>query len=154
MKGPALPGRAAPPKGGAQLRLKVASGEIRSWIRNALTSVFTTALDFGVLTGLVELFHVSYVISTFSGTVVGAVSNFTINRKWSYEATDGQAHLQLVRFLPVQAGSSGLQTLGVWLVTDQAHVQYMISKLVVATLVYLVWNYPMNRWFVFRKSVA
>jgi putative flippase GtrA len=129
-----------------------ARSEIRSWVRNALASVFTTALDFGVLTGLVELFHVSYVIATFSGTVVGAVSNFTINRKWSYDASDGHAHVQLVRFLPVQAGSSGLQTLGVWLFTDKANVQYMVSKLLVATLVYLVWNYPMNRFFVFRKS--
>jgi putative flippase GtrA len=132
--------------------VKIARGELRSWLRNALTSVFTTALDFGVLTGLVELFHVSYVISTFSGTVVGAVSNFTINRSWSYEASDGHARVQLVRFLPVQAGSSGLQTLGVWLFTEKAHVQYMVSKLVVATIVYLIWNYPMNRWFVFRKS--
>jgi putative flippase GtrA len=132
--------------------VNAARSEIRSWVRNALTSVFTTALDFGVLTGLVELFHVGYVIATFCGTVVGAVSNFTINRQWSYDASAGRAHIQLVRFLPVQAGSSGLQTLGVWLFTDKANVQYMVSKLVVATLVYLVWNYPMNRFFVFRKS--
>jgi putative flippase GtrA len=126
----------------------------KSLVRNTLTSVFTTALDFGVLTGLVELFHVNYVFATFCGTVVGALSNFFINRHWSFEATGARVHGQLARFVPVQAGSSGLQTLGVWLFTDKAHVQYMASKLIVAVLVYLMWNYPMNRWVVFRTKAA
>jgi putative flippase GtrA len=122
----------------------------RSFVRNTLTSVFTTALDFSVLTGLVELFHLNYVIATFCGTVAGAVSNFLINRQWSYQATHTQPSIQLVRFLPVQAGSSGLQTLGVWLFTAKAGLPYLGSKLVVSVLVYIGWNYPMNRWFVFR----
>ena len=128
---------------------------MKSFVRNTITSVFTTALDFGMLVLLVEVFHVHYVLATFCGTVVGALSNFLINRHWSFEASNaashGGAHWQLVRFLPVQAGSSALQTLGVWGFTERAHLPYLGSKLVVATLVYLLWNYPMNRWFVFKK---
>lgn len=128
---------------------------MKTLVRNTITSLFTTALDFGVLLLLVEVFHVYYVIATFCGTVAGATSNFLINRVWSFEATNrtshGHARWQLVRFLPVQAGSSGLQTLGVWGFTERAHLPYLGSKLVVAVLVYILWNYPMNRWFVFRK---
>jgi putative flippase GtrA len=129
---------------------------MKTLVRNTITSLFTTALDFGVLLLLVEVFHVHYVLGTFCGTVAGATSNFLINRVWSFEATNksshGGAHWQLVRFLPVQAGSSGLQTLGVWGFTERAHLPYLGSKLVVAVLVYILWNYPMNRWFVFRRS--
>jgi putative flippase GtrA len=121
------------------------------FVRNTLVSIFTTALDFGVLSGLVELAHVNYVVATFCGTVVGAMSNFFINRHWSYEVGHLGAHWQLVRFLPVQAGSSGLQTFGVWAFTDLGHLQYLVSKAITAVAVYLVWNYPMNRFFVFRK---
>jgi putative flippase GtrA len=121
-----------------------------SFARNTLTSIFTTAVDFGTLTGLVELAHVNYVAATFIGSIVGFLTNFTINRYWSFAATDDAMHWQFVRIIPVQAGSTGLQTLGVWLFTSVFGVQYMASKIIVSTLVYLGWNYPMNRFWVFR----
>ena len=62
-----------------------------SFARSALTSIFTTALDLSVLTALVEAFHVNYVLATFLGTVLGATSNFLINRRWAFVATDGHA---------------------------------------------------------------
>lgn len=124
---------------------------MKAFARNTLTSVFTTALDFGTLTGLVELFGVDYVVATFVGTVIGATSNFFINRVWSFEAAHhAPMHHQALRMLPVQVGSSALQTVGVWLFTRFAGLPYFASKLVVSVLVYLGWNYPLNRYFVFR----
>ena len=117
-------------------------------------SVGTTALDFGVLAGLVELAGVNYVAAVFFGTVVGALSNFFINRHWSFDVAHLGAHWQLVRFVPVQVGSSALQTLGVWALTDLARVEYLASKMIVAVGVYLLWNYPMNRFIVFRTAPA
>jgi len=117
--------------------------------RSAVTSLITTALDLGTLTGLVELAGVHYVVATFTGTVVGCASNFAINRAWAFAATHGQVHHQLARFLPVQAGSSALQTGGVWLLTGVGGLPYLVSKIVVAVAVYLGWNYPLNRNFVF-----
>jgi len=122
--------------------------------RSILTSIFTTALDFATLMGLVELAHVQYVLATFIGTIVGFVANFLINRRWSFEAHAGAMHWQFVRVLPVQAGSTGLQTLGVWLFTQFAGFHYWTSKMVVAALVYLGWNYPMNRFWVFRRKIG
>ena len=124
---------------------------MKPFARNTVTSIFTTGLDFGTLTGLVELVHIDYVIATFIGTVIGAVSNFLINRAWSFEATDVPMSKQALRMLPVQVGSSGLQTLLVWLFTRFAGLVYFGSKLVASTLVYLGWNYPMNRYWVFKK---
>jgi putative flippase GtrA len=121
--------------------------------RSALTSVFTTALDFGVLVALVQLFGVNYVVATFVGTLVGFLSNFSINRYWAFEATSGKLHWQFVRVLPVQAGSTGLQTLGVWVFTDFIGLHYWVAKIVVSTLVYLGWNYPLNRFFVFGRKI-
>ena len=125
---------------------------MKGFKRSALTSIFTTGVDFLVLTVLVEWLHVHYVTATFFGTVAGASSNFLINRKWAFSDTRGMMHWQVVRFLPVQAGSSGLQTLGVWLFTNYSRLTYLGSKLVVSTLVYLCWNFPMNRWFVFPQA--
>jgi putative flippase GtrA len=121
------------------------------WSRSSVTAVIATALDFLTLMGLVQLAGVDYRIATFVGTVVGAIANFWINRQWSFEAQDGRVEWQFARFIPVQVGSSVLHTLGVWALTAAGMV-YIASKVVVATLAFLVWTYPMNRWFVFRRA--
>jgi len=119
------------------------------FLRSLLTSLFTTALDFGTLVGLTELVHVNYVLSTWLGSVVGSLANFTINKQWAFSARHVPTGPAFGRFLLVQAGASGLHTLGVWLFTRFGRLPYPASKLVVAGLVYLIWNYPLNRWFVF-----
>jgi putative flippase GtrA len=119
--------------------------------RSALTSLLTTALDFGTLTGLVELAGVDYVLATWLGTVVGSLSNFTINRLWAFDARDRPGAGQFVRFLLVQVAASFLHTGGVWALTRFLGLPYQASKLIISVLVYLAWNYPMNRWFVFRR---
>jgi putative flippase GtrA len=119
--------------------------------RSALASLLTTALDFGTLTGLVELAGVNYVLATWLGTVVGSLSNFTINRLWAFDAKDRPGTGQFVRFLLVQVVASLLHTGGVWGFTRFFGLPYQASKLVISVLVYLAWNYPMNRWFVFRR---
>ena len=130
-----------------------AAGPLRHvFLRSVLTSLFTTALDFGTLVGLTELAHVNYVLSTWIGSVVGSLANFTINKQWAFSARHAPTGPAFGRFLIVQAGSTGLHTLGVWLFTRFGRLPYPASKAVVAALVYLVWNYPLNRWFVFPTS--
>lgn len=121
--------------------------------RSVVTSIFTTVLDFGTMIGLVELFDVNYVVATFVGSVVGFLANFTINRYWAFEAHEGAIGWQFVRVLPVQAGSTGLQTLGVWVFDRFIGLRYWVAKIVVSALVYSLWNYPMNRFFVFGRKI-
>jgi putative flippase GtrA len=121
------------------------------FIRSVLTSLFTSALDFAVLTGAVELAGVNYVFATWLGTVVGSLSNFTINKHWAFKGSSLTLPHQFGRFLLVQAGSSGWQTLGVWLATRFGGLPYQVSKLLVAATVALAWNYPLNRGVVFSR---
>jgi putative flippase GtrA len=125
---------------------------VRIFSRSAITSLFTTALDFLTLAGLVEGLHANYVLATWAGTVVGSISNFLINKHWAFEVGPGHLGPQALRFLIVQAGASALHTLGVWIFTRFAGLPYLASKTVVAVIVYLGWNYPLNRLFVFRQA--
>jgi putative flippase GtrA len=124
------------------------------FVRSGLTSLLTTAFDFAVLTGCVELLHVNYVLATWLGTVVGSLSNFTINKHWAFKGSAVPLPHQLGRFVLVQAGSSGWNTLGVWLMTRYGGLQYQISKLIIAAVVGVAWNYPMNHVLVFAKKNA
>ena len=125
----------------------------RTFLRSALTSLFTTGLDFLTLVTAVEVFGVNYVFATWLGTVVGSLSNFTINRSWAFRGSALKLRWQLARFVLVQAGASGLHTLGVWLLVRFAGVPYQAAKLVVATLVAVGWNYPLNHALVFAQRV-
>jgi putative flippase GtrA len=120
--------------------------------RSLLTSIFTTVLDFGTLVGLTQLAGIDYVVSTWIGTVVGSLSNFAINKLWAFSARSASMGPALGRFVLVQVGASGLQTIGVWALTHFGRLPYPISKLLVAAAVYLGWNYPLNRWFVFPAA--
>jgi putative flippase GtrA len=121
-----------------------------TFARSLATSLLTTALDFGTLVGLTELAGVNYVLATWIGTVVGSLANFTINKVWAFSARSAPAVPALGRFLLVQAGASGLHTAGVWLLTRFGRLPYPVSKALIAAAVFLVWNYPLNRWFVFN----
>jgi putative flippase GtrA len=130
----------------------IPTGAPDGWIifrRSLMTSLFTTALDFGTLVGLTELAHVDYVVSTWIGTVVGSLANFSINKLWAFSARQAPPVPALGRFVLVQLGASALHTGGVWALTKFGRVPYPVSKLVVAASVYFAWNYPLNRWFVF-----
>jgi putative flippase GtrA len=120
--------------------------------RSVLTSLFTSALDFAVLTAAVEILKVNYVLATWLGTIVGSLSNFTINKYWAFKGSPNTLPKQLTRFALVQAGASGLHTLGVWLLTRFGGLPYQVSKLVIAAAVALGWNYPMNHALVFSTS--
>jgi len=126
----------------------------RTFLRSALTSLFTTGLDFLTLVTAVELFGVNYVLATWLGTVVGSLSNFAINRSWAFRGSALKLRWQLARFLLVQVGASALHTVGVWLLVRFAGVPYMAAKLVVATLVAVGWNYPLNHAVVFARRVT
>jgi putative flippase GtrA len=118
--------------------------------RSVATSLLTTALDFGTLVGLTELGGINYVVATWVGTVVGSLSNFALNKAWAFSARSAPAVPAFGRFAVVQVGASALHTAGVWALTRFGRLPYPVSKLVVATSVYLAWNYPLNRWFVFN----
>lgn len=124
---------------------------MKSFGRSILVSIFSTAVDFGTSILLVEAFQVNHELAVFIGTVIGFVLNFSLNRWWAFEAEDGPLGWQFVRVLPVQVGSSLFRPGIVYLFERYLELRYWIANLVAAAIVYLVWNYPMNRWFVFRK---
>jgi len=121
----------------------------RTFSRSTLASGVTTAIDFAVLTSLVELARVDYVLATFLGSLAGATSSFWINRIWVFETGRGRTLDQAARFVLVQLGAALWHTCGVWLLVEQLAIRYPVAKAIAMVATYLAWNYPLNRRFVF-----
>jgi len=126
----------------------------RTLARHQVGSIVTTVVDFGVMTLLVQLAGVDPVPATACGAACGAVTNFTLGRRWIFPAARGPAAAvswkgQAWRYAAVSLASLGWNVLGEHVLVHLVGVMYLTARAVVAVAVSLLWNYPMQRRFVF-----
>ncbi len=126
---------------------------LASFSRSQVSAAVATGVDFAVLFGLVELFSVWYVLATAIGALAGAIANFVLNRHWSFEVGHQGWRGQAFRYTVVSAGSLAMNTLGVYVSTDGLGLHYAVSVIVVSLLVALIYNYPLQRYYVFKRGV-
>lgn len=121
--------------------------------KHQLSSVAATAVDYVTMIAMVSLIGLGPVAGTAIGAAVGAITNFTLGRNFTFRshARDHGVHGQFIRYVVVSALSLAWNALGVHVVAVQLGVQYVLARLIVGTLVGFVWNFPMHRYFVFRS---
>jgi putative flippase GtrA len=119
----------------------------RAFGRYTLTSALATATDFALASSL-HVAGASAAVATFLGCVAGGVVAFRLSRGWTFEAGAGNALAQLWRFLFVWATSALLNSGGVPLLLTWLG-SFPVAWTLVRAAVYLGWNYPLSRWFVF-----
>jgi putative flippase GtrA len=124
----------------------------KSFSRAQIASFAATGVDFGFLILLVEKGGAWYVAATAAGAFLGAVTNFTLNRQWSFESTSERIHGQALKYALVSGGSLVLNSGGVWAFTEGTGISYLSSKILTSLLVGLFFNFPLHRYFVFRAS--
>ncbi len=115
--------------------------------RYAATSALATATDFAVASSLHRL-SFSPALATLLGCVAGGIVSFKLSRQWTFQAGAGRALPQVARFLAVWATSALLNSGGVPLLLDWGG-SFPLAWGLVRAAVYLGWNYPLSRWFVF-----
>ncbi|MBC7386673.1 MAG: GtrA family protein [Cryobacterium sp.] len=122
----------------------------RAFGRAQIASLAATAVDFGTLFFATEVLGVWYVVSTGLGALFGAITNFVLNRYWSFEASHLEWGPQARRYALVSGGSLGLNMLGVYTFTEFLGVKYGLSKVLTSLLVGLLFNFPLHRRYVFK----
>jgi putative flippase GtrA len=119
--------------------------------RHQTGAIVATAVDFLVMIGWVELGRGSPVVGVAVGAASGAITNFLLGRQWIFRATDRSVAAQAVRYALVSAGSLGLNSLGEHLLLRALALSYVLTRVLVAALVGVGWNFPLQRYFVFRR---
>lgn len=120
------------------------------WVRHHTGSMMATSVDFVVMIGCVELLHFSPVEGTTVGALCGAFTSFSLGRHWVFHRADGGTAGQLFRYAMVAGPSLGLNDLGEYLLV-RAGLGYVVARLIIAVTVSNLWNYPMHKFFVFRR---
>jgi len=118
--------------------------------RYAATSAAATATDFALASSLHGLGS-SAALATFFGCVAGGAVAFSLSRLWTFQAGGARALPQLMRFLFVWATSALLNSTGVPALLPWVG-SFSLTWAFVRAAVYLGWNYPLSRWFVFSAD--
>ena len=110
-----------------------------------------TIVDYIVVIGLTELLGLWYVYSNTIGATCGGVSNFLLGRYWSFRSAEDNMPGQAFRYFIVFLGSVFLNTLGVFIFTENTPLSYIFSKVIIAIFIAFTYNYLMQKLFVFRR---
>ena len=122
-----------------------------TFLKSQITAVLATTVDFIVLFIFVEFLQIWYVTSAAIAAFCGALTGFLLGRHWAFISKDDKWHHQGLRYIVIAAGSMGLNTLGIYLITDGLGFHYMTSKVIISILVAIGFNYPLHKYFVFKK---
>lgn len=122
------------------------------FIKAQAASLASTAVDFVVTIGCVEVLHSWYLAATILGNIAGGITNFCLGRYFVFEATQQNVRTQSGRYVGVWLGSMVLNATGVYFCTQVLHTNYVVSKIVVSLFVGIGFNYLLQRHFVFPKS--
>ncbi len=117
--------------------------------RGTVAAVVATVLDFGVVVALVSGLGLAAWFATGLGALIGAEVNFTLCRHWAFGGADDPAAPQAFRYGVTSGSSAALNAGGVAVLSILPAVPYPAAWAVVRLVVFLVWNYPLQRDDVF-----
>jgi len=122
---------------------------ISALLRHQMGAVAATIVDYTMMIALVTGLGVAPAVGTAAGATSGGILNFVLGRRWIFRSTDGSAGPQARRYAAVSVGSLILNTCGVHVLASILQYPYVAARLVVSFCVSVLWNFPMQRSFVF-----
>lgn len=123
-------------------------------VRCAGSSLAAVAVEFGLLTALVSLFHVFYLAGAIIAGGVGLLIAFFLNRRWAFADGRGRHWRQLAKHVLVVGGGIALGTLLLWLGVRHLSLPYQLGWLASGTIVFFGWTFPMQRFFTYAVAPA
>ncbi|HEY4769747.1 MAG TPA: GtrA family protein, partial [Myxococcales bacterium] len=140
---------------GASATPSAGEEELSGWFQRAwIASAIATAVDYGTFTILVEVVGIYTGSSRALGAAIGAVTNFTVNKIYTFRTRENSVLVEVPRYAAISLTSLLLNTVGVILLTEGLRWNPLVAAAVVGLAVSLGWNLPLHRIFVFREQTV
>ena len=121
------------------------------FLKANIASLTASFFDYLITICLVSFFHSDVVIASMTGTICGGILYFVVSRNWVFDAKNPKVHQQIFKYIFVWSGNLLLNTGGVFLLTKNLGMQYIVSKLFVSLLVGFFYNYTLQKRYVFKN---
>ncbi len=127
--------------------------EIWTFSKAQFSAQIATIADFSISMVLAELIGIYYVWASFSGALSGGIVNCIMNYRWVFDDTQELKKRAIaLKYAIVWTGSILLNTAGTYVLTELSGQYFIFAKIVVAVSVALLWNYQLQRLFVYRDT--
>ena len=111
--------------------------------RSVTVGLLATSADYLLLIALVERIHLRPTIATLPALVLGSGLQFLGSRYYTFAIDNlGRARQQIIQWIICEGVSFSLNALGFYTVYTQFPLPYLMAKLVVSTLVFLLFSLP------------
>lgn len=126
---------------------------VRTLSRATIASCVATATEIALLWVLVHPLHVPRWVAFWAVQFYCNAVSFLLYKYWAFDAAQrGRWHTQYVKQLVIFAGSLLLNTAIPSLLSYRLHLEPVLAFVLSQVFVYLAWNYPGNRFWVFRRE--
>lgn len=121
-------------------------------IRYGLVVAIAAPIDLGGYVVLKSAFHVYYVLAATISFTVSLIVNYLLSVAWVWTNHTGrQRHIDATIFMIIGIVGLVITDAVVYLFTDFAHSNYIISKLIAFTIVFF-WSFGARRWLFNKKA--
>jgi len=134
--------------------LSSARGLASTFGRHQLGAIVATVIDFGTMSVLVSGFGLFAPLATAIGAALGGLSNFLLGRHWIFSASEERVADQAWRYALVSGVSLGLNAGGEYVLHDRLGIQYLLARVIIALVVSVGWNFPVQRSFVYARRTT
>jgi putative flippase GtrA len=106
-------------------------------------------VDFGITWIGKEQMKLNQYVANSAGFMAAVVSNYILNRLWTFHSTDPSIALQFGKFLLVALVGLGMNNAIIYVLNEQKGVKFYTAKLI-ATGIVMIWNFGANNFFTFQ----
>jgi len=119
------------------------------FIKFGVVGVSGVFVDFGITWLLRDKLKINQYYANSTGFMCAVVSNYILNRIWTFHSTDPSIVIQFGKFFIVALIGLGLNNGIIYLLNERRGMKFYPAKLI-ATGIVMIWNFGANYLFTFH----
>tara|TARA_R110000868_G_scaffold136970_6_gene350290 strand:- start:1114 stop:1485 length:372 start_codon:yes stop_codon:yes gene_type:complete len=123
---------------------------MQKFYKSQIVSLIATATDFLITISLKEIAGFPYLSAHMVGITAGGASQFTLNKIWAFKKGKNISNRMIIKFILVWVVGFSLNTSGVWLLTHSFHWNYILSKIIISSVLAVSLNFYFQKEYVFK----
>jgi putative flippase GtrA len=106
-------------------------------------------VDFGITWILKEWVKINRYAANSTGFFAAVISNYMLNRIWTFHSHDKEVGILFAKFLAVSAVGLAMSNSLIYYLNEKRGVPFYLSK-AIATGIVMIWNFGVNYLITFR----
>jgi putative flippase GtrA len=121
------------------------------FIRYVLVGFVGVAVDFSITYLFKEYVKVSKYIANSLGFCTAVVTNYFLNRYWTFGIRGEDVFIQFGTFVVVSLIGLSINNLIIYLLNEKLKINFYVSKIIAISVV-VFWNFFVNYYYTFRSA--